>query len=339
MSHVYALILAGGKGTRLWPLSQPNQPKALLSLFGEQSLFQATVARLDSVIPADQVFVVAKPELCRQLYEQTPSIPESNFIHEPSEKDSGPALALAALHIAQRDPDAIIAVLSVDNHIDDEQELQEALHLASTLAAENWIVTLGIPPHRPETRFGYIQRGKPFQHANPLPINHVEAFIEKPDLETAASFIRSGQYLWDSGIIVLKAQRIIYEFDQQQPALMDILRSGKVWSAIQPISLDYAIMQRATNIVVIEVNFGWHDVGNWDTVFDIEIKDSCGNAIDPQHIVIDTQNTLIRSQRQVVAIGLDDLMVVDTEDGLLICKRGQSEQVRSAVLQLNGKTK
>jgi mannose-1-phosphate guanylyltransferase len=335
VNHLYALILAGGKGSRLWPLSQKDHPKALLKLFGERSLFQETVARLEGHVPSDHVYVVARPELCDRLQAQTPSTPAANFIHEPNEKDSGPALALAAFHIAKCDPDAVLAVFSVDHHIRDQARLRAVLNHAAGLAVEGWIVTLGIPPHTPETRFGYIERGNVFSPGDTFSTYHVRAFVEKPNVETARAFLRTGTYFWDSGIVVVKTARLLSEFERQQPALMHAIRSGspRAWNTIQPISLDYAIMQAAENILVIEADFGWADVGNWDTVFNIlmgSAQDACGNVAEPLQTLINTRHTFIHSSRPVVAIGLDDLIVVDTDDGLLICKLGQSEQIRAA---------
>lgn len=342
MKNFYALIMAGGKGTRLWPFSQPDRPKALLALFGERSLFQETVARLNNFISPEHIFVVARPDLCMQLQHQEPCILAANFIREPGEKDSGPALALAALRIAQRDPSAVIAVLSVDQVIGDVARLLEALRTAYLIALDNWIVTLGVPPQVPATRFGYIQHGEVFRKIGDFTVRHVQSFVEKPDQQTAEILFCSGQYAWDSGMIVLSARRAIAEFEEQQPTMMNILKCSDLakWESISPISLDYAIMQSAKNVLVIDVDLAWNDVGNWDTVFELSAKELCENTvIAPQHILIDTRRTLIRSDRRVVAIGMEDVIVVDTPEGLLICKRGCAEAIRRAIPTLEKESK
>jgi mannose-1-phosphate guanylyltransferase len=336
MNNFYVLLLAGGKGTRLWPLSQPDHPKAMLNLFGERSLFQETVLRLHGLIPPERIFVVARPDLCSQLSPQAPFIPAHNFLHEPCEKDSGPALALGALRIAQYDPSAVIAVLSVDHVIADTERLWEALSAAYTRAVDGWIVALGVPAVSPETRFGYIQRGAAVDMVDNFPASLVQTFVEKPDSQTAEMFVQSGQYCWDSGMIVLSAQRTISELKHNQPELLALVQQGSpdAWAVLQPISLDYALMETAQDILLIEVDLDWHDVGNWDTVVDLlakGIEDTSANIAAPQAVLIDSKRTFIRSQRHVVAIGLEDLIVVDTEEALLICRRGRSEDIRHAV--------
>jgi len=344
MHNFYALILAGGRGTRLWPLSQHDHPKALLALFGERTLFQETVDRLDGLIPPERIFVVARPDLCNQLRQQAPLIPLDNFVHEPGEKDSGPALALSALHIIRRDPSAVLAVLSVDHMIDDGARLRSVLISAYTLATQSWIVTLGIRPDHPNTRFGYMERGDRFEHPASGSVYHVQSFVEKPDRQTAEQFIRSGRYAWDSGMLILSADRAIAEFERHQSAMMVHLKHGTTaaWDAIHPISLDFAILQTASDVLMIDLDLEWHDVGSWDTVYEILAQRQLNgnhNIAAPDHILIDTRRTLINSQRKVIAIGLEDLIVVDTDTELLLCRRGCTESIRGAVQRLEHEQK
>ena len=331
MNNFYALILAGGKGTRLWPLSRPGQPKALLSLTGTHTFFQETLTYINGLIAPDHIFVVADADLCANLQTQEPHIPCENFVHEPSAKDSGPALLLGLLRIAQHDPAAVVAVLSIDSAISDIARLQCVLTSAYHIAQENWIVTLGVTPSAPSTQFGYIWRGEVFPGASGA--YYVDAFVEKPDRITAEAFLESGEYLWDSGMLVLNVQQAIAEFDRQQPDLVAALRSD-CWAAITPISLDYAIMQHAQRIAVLELDLDWHDIGSWKTWFALQDKDCRGNAADDQHILVETQGTFIFSKRPVIAIGVQDLIVVETDEGLLLCKTDQIEKLRGAVSQL-----
>lgn len=335
MNDFYALILAGGKGTRLWPLSRPEQPKALLSLTGKRTFFQQTLTYIDGLIEPDHIFVVAHADLCEKLHAQESGIPCENFVHEPSAKDSGPALLLGLLRIAQHDPAAVVIVLSIDSAISDITRLQCVLTSAYSIAHENWIVTLGVTPSAPSTQFGYIRRGEPLPGSNAA--YYVDAFIEKPDLATATAFLKSGNYLWDSGMMVLNAQQVIAEFERQQPDLAAALR-GDCWEAITPISLDYAIMQQAQRVAVLELNVDWNDIGSWKTWFALQDKDCHGNAVDDHHILVETQNTFIFSKRPVIAIGVQDLIVVETDEGLLLCKQDQIEKLRSAVNQLKVNT-
>jgi mannose-1-phosphate guanylyltransferase len=345
MSHYYALIMAGGGGTRLWPLSRRDRPKQVLPLTEDRTMFQVTVERLDDMFAPDHIFVVTGPDLAEPLHQSAPHLLDENFILEPAGRDSGPAAGLGTFHIAQRDPDAVIAVLSADHHIANEKRFLAALRCAHDSAMQGYIVTLGIPPSYPATGFGYIQRGEPIENCGEFTVYHSRRFTEKPDEPTATAFLSSGLYSWNAGIFIWRARQAIAEFERQQPEIHAILKKitetpqerEALWGQMKKISLDYAIMEGAANVAVIPVDIGWSDVGTWATLFEVLARDDQGNATRSSfegHIQIDTHETLIVSDRMVVTIGIDNLVIVDTDDAILVCHRDRAQDVRDVVQRL-----
>ncbi|MCC7448139.1 MAG: mannose-1-phosphate guanylyltransferase [Anaerolineae bacterium] len=345
MEHFYVLIMAGGGGTRLWPLSRRDRPKQVLPLTEERTMFQVTVERLDGLLPPARIFVVTGRDLADPLRESTPQIPAENFIIEPEGRDSGPAAGLGLFTIARRDPQAIIAVLSADHHIANEKRFLKALCSAHDVAQEGYIVTLGIHPSFAATGFGYIQRGEKIGVYGDFTAYESKRFTEKPDEATATTFVSSGMYSWNAGIFIWQAQQAIAEFERQQPEMAHILkqatadpaRLATLWKQIRKVSLDYAIMEGAQKVAVIPVDIGWSDVGTWATLFEVLARDENGNAQRGNtdgHIQIDTHQTLIVSDRMVVTIGVDDLVIVDTDDVVLVCHRDRAQDVRDVVQRL-----
>jgi len=347
MDHFYALIMAGGGGTRLWPLSRKHRPKQVLPLTEERTMIQITVERLYSLLPPEHIFIVAGPDLAEGLHMNVPQISADNFIIEPEPRDSGPAAGLGTFMIAERDPEAVIAVLSADHHIAQEERFLDSLRCAEHFARKGQIVTLGINPSFPATGFGYIKRGEPVGEFDGTTVYRSEGFHEKPDAATAAAFVQSGLYSWNAGMFIWRADQAIREFTRQQPNMArDLLsiatsnghgNADMTWKNIDKISLDYAIMENAENVVVIPVDMGWSDVGTWGTLFEVLAKNDDGNATrstHSAHIQIDTHHTLLVSDRMVVTIGVDDLVIVDTEDVLLVCHRDRAQDVRNIVARL-----
>jgi mannose-1-phosphate guanylyltransferase len=345
MDHFYALIMAGGGGTRLWPLSRRDRPKQVLPLTEERTMFQVTVERLHDLLPPERIFVVTGSDLVGPLHESTPLIPVENFIVEPEGRDSGPAAGLGTMMIAQRDPDAVIAVLSADHHIAHEARFLNALRTAHEYAGKGCIVTLGIHPSFPATGFGYIQRGDKVGTSGEFTVYKSRGFTEKPDEATATVFMDAGTYSWNAGIFIWRASQALSEFERQQPDMYHLLMQiGKnpaqvetLWSKMTKRSLDYAIMEGAQNVAVIPVDIGWSDVGTWATLFEVLAHDENGNATRSQsdgHIRIDTHETLIVSERMVVTIGLDNIVIVDTNDVILVCHKDRAQDVRVVVQQL-----
>jgi mannose-1-phosphate guanylyltransferase len=348
MNHFYALIMAGGGGTRLWPLSRRDRPKQVLPLTEERTMIQITVERLYDLLPPEQIFIVAGPDLAQALHENAPRLPVANFIAEPVPRNSGPAAGLGTYAIAQRDPDAVVAVLSADHHIANEALFLESLRCAEHFAREDQrIVTLGIKPTFAATGFGYIKREAAIGEYNGLTAYHSGGFREKPDAATAQAFVQSGLYSWNAGMFIWHTQTAIAEFERQQPnmarGLQDIV-SGKgdgnieqTWARFPKQSIDYLIMENALHVAVIPVDMGWSDVGTWGALFEVLAKNDDGNAVrsaHSAHIQIDTHHTLLVSDRMVVTIGVDDLVIVDTDDVLLVCHRDRAQDVRAIVEQL-----
>lgn len=347
----YALILAGGGGTRLWPMSRTETPKQLLPLIEEHSMFRVSVERLAPVFAPDHVYVVAGARYIDALQADAPELPPENFIAEPSGKDSGAAALLGIMHIAQRDPQATIALLTADHHISDRAGFHRALQAAYALAQEGCIATLGISPSLPSTAFGYIRRGEYLRDEVGFKCYQSLGFTEKPDMQTAIRFIRSGDYSWNSGMFIWTAERALAEFKRQQPAMHTLLTQiaphidtpdygvmlEDVWSAISKISIDYAVMEQADKMIVIPVDIGWSDVGSWDALFDVLNLDENGNGFKgsaAERIAIDTRNTLVYSDKLVVTIGVNELVIVDTGDVLMVCHKDRAQEVKRVVSSL-----
>ncbi len=345
MDHFYALIMAGGGGTRLWPLSRRDRPKQVLPLTEDRTMFQVTVQRLRDLFTPEQIYVVTGRDLAGPLHQSAPHLLAENFIIEPEGRDSGPAAGLGTFHIAQRDPEATIAVLSADHHIAQEARFLDALRCACETAQQGYIVTLGIHPSFPATGFGYIQRGEALNTCGEFTVYESRRFTEKPDEATATAFLSSGMYSWNAGMFIWQARQVMAEFERQQPEMYAMLKQGiavpeqldKLWDKIKKISLDFAIMEGAQKVAVIPVDIGWSDVGTWATLFEVLTRDENGNARRSNfegHIQIDTHETLIVSDRMVVTIGLDNLVIVDTDDVILVCHRDRAQDVRDVVQRL-----
>jgi mannose-1-phosphate guanylyltransferase len=348
MEHFYALIMAGGGGTRLWPLSRRTRPKQLLPLTEDRTMFQVTVDRLSDLLPPERIFVVTGAEMVNAMHEVTPYLPIENFIVEPFGRDSGPAAGLGIYHIAKRDPQAVVAVLSADHHIAHEDTFRSVLRQAVGQAvASHHIITLGIKPSYAATGFGYIQRGALLNDAHEFPVYQAARFVEKPDQVTAESFFSSGLYSWNAGMFILRAADGLAEFARQQPQMDILLRQfvenptalQQRWGEITKLSIDYAIMENAKNMAVIPVDFGWSDIGSWSALFDVLSDGEGGNVHRGAqgHIQIDSHGTLIVSDRMVVTIGVDDMVIVDTKDVVLVCHRDRAQDVREVVKTLKAR--
>ncbi|MBC7810018.1 MAG: mannose-1-phosphate guanylyltransferase [Burkholderiales bacterium] len=321
MSERYALVLAGGSGSRLWPL----QHKPLLALIGEKSLFEQTIERLNGVVARENILVVTDEELVPHLHELAPDL---RYVCEPSPRDTAAAVGLGLLEIARRDPDALVAVLSSDHFIADAYKLRAALRTGYDWAERGAIALLGALPTFPATGYGYIVHGESVTMGEN--VDCVEAFIEKPSATTARQLLEAGRCSWDAGIFVASAQVLLDEYARQQPQMLACLRDvdASRWQQITPISLDYAIMEGARNRVVIRLDTAWSDVGNWGALVDVLPKDGDGNTLSPNVIAIHTRGVFVCSDKPTAVIGLEDIIVVETAEGLLICHRDQAQAVR-----------
>lgn len=347
MSERYALIMAGGAGTRLWPLSREKRPKPVLPLVDDvRSMFQISVERLTPLFPDNRILVVANPALSKMLHEQMPGLPAENFITEPDGRDTAPAIGLGAIHIRHRDPDALIAVLTADHYIADEDGFRGALDAACQSAGQGHIVTLGITPDYPSTGFGYVERGELSDTINGIAIYDLKRFVEKPDEARAEEFIRSGRYSWNSGMFIWQVGRLMAEFARNTPGLSTSLETlaaaigtpdydsqlAKVWPDVDRVSVDYALMEHVdTGVKVIPVDIGWSDIGNFEALYDILSEGHDHVVAGREPLVIDSKRLLIFSQRLVAAIGVEDLVIIDTEDVLLVCPRDRAQDIKQLV--------
>lgn len=353
MEHTYAVIMAGGGGTRLWPISRKETPKQLLPLLGKDSMFQSTVARLEKLFPHDRILVVTVEEQARVMQEQVPSIPKENYLIEPAPRGTASVVALAAAVLQKRDPQAVMAIQTADHHIRNQDLFQYLLHTAFEVAEKGYLVTLGITPTYPSTGYGYIQQGEPLEGGYKYPVYMVRSFKEKPDEATAQQLLRSGDHSWNSGMFVWRTDIILAEIKRQMPELSHAVNEiasawntpqkgdviQELWYDLQSQTVDYGVMEKAERVAVLPAGgLGWSDVGSWDSLFEVLLPDMNGNvAANAQHLGLDTHNTLVYSmndQRLIVTIGMDDIVVVDAGDVLMVCKTDQSQKVKNVVEHL-----
>ncbi|WP_230859056.1 mannose-1-phosphate guanylyltransferase [Actinoplanes aureus] len=356
---LYGVVLAGGTGTRLWPLSRAGHPKFLHPLTGtEASLLQATVDRLDTLASPERTFVVTGVAHAAAVSRQLSQVPEENVLVEPSPRDSCAAIALAAAVIARRDPDAIMGSFASDHLIADRTAFAEVIRKAMVGAEQGLLMTLGITPTRPETGYGYLQCGGPVDDG---PLLKVEEFKEKPTYDVAEGYVKSGNYLWNAGMFVWRVDAFLAELARQQPQLAagvsriaqawetagreEVL--GEVWPTLPRISVDYAVMEGAAavgRVGTIPGDFGWNDVGDFHTLGEVLTADPAGNVVVGRDGEVEKPTVLLRdskslvvlpnSGRLVAALGVHDLIIVDTPDAVLICPRERAQEVKHLVDEL-----
>ncbi len=354
---LHAVIMAGGAGTRFWPASRAATPKQLLNLSGSRTMIQMTVDRLGQAVPADRVLVVTNQRLVAGIQEQLPELPPTAIVGEPCKRDTAPCIGLAALAVRRTDPDATLAVMPSDHVIGTAESFQQAIQFAAGLVDEapQRIVTFGIPPTYPAESFGYIQRGAQVAAADDSTqvAYQVEQFREKPDEATARDYLAAGGYYWNAGIFVWKAETILAALRTYQPQLYERLeRIADVWgtnqfddvlarefTAIEGISIDYAVMEHADDVVVVEAQYDWDDVGSWQALARLHGTDDQGNTAIGKHLGVDTQGTIVRTDDDhlVVTLGLEDCIVVHTPDATLVAHKHQEEAIRQVVRQLESR--
>lgn len=356
---LYALIMAGGSGTRLWPLSRQARPKQVLKLIGDRTMFQLAVDRLLPIVPPERIITITTAELVEQLSAQAPQLPRRNFLAEPEGRGTAPVIGLGAnyaRHLAGGN--AVLACLTADHYIKNVEHFRKALLAAAQAAAGGQIVTLGITPSFPSTGFGYIERGAALQPVDGFSVYHAQAFREKPDEATAVRFANDGMHSWNSGMFVWTTDRVHEEFGRQLPAtaatLEEIARSfasyasgdetelhdrmARLWHNVDKQTIDYGIMEGASKVAVIPVEIGWSDVGSWASLLEVLEPDASGNVtISGDLLAIDSRGVLLSSDKLVTTIGLNNMVIVDTEDALLVCPRDRSQDVKLIVERLQKK--
>jgi len=352
MNHTYAIIMAGGGGTRLWPVSRKRHPKHILPLLGADTLFQSTVARLEGLIPSERILVVTTDEQAEELKKQAPGIPTKNFLIEPEPRGTASVVGLAAAALVKRDPRAVMLVLPSDHYIGNHDLFHLVMRAAAQVACGGYLVTLGITPTFPSTGYGYIQRGAPLPEKFDYPVYRVLRFTEKPDAEKAREMLAGGDHSWNSGMFVWRVDCILDEFARQMPKLKaaldrigaagggseqeTVLRSE--WPRLKPTTVDYGIMEHAGNVAVLPAGgLEWSDVGSWDSLFDVLLPDQDGNVVvNSERMLLETHGTLVYSteKKLIITVGVDDLIVVDSGDALLVCHRDQAQQVRQVIENL-----
>jgi len=351
LDHTYAVIMAGGGGTRLWPVSRRDRPKQMLPLLEEhRTLFQTTVERLKGLLPPERILVVTVTEQAHNLQEQASEIPAENFLMEPLPRGTASVVGLAAIALRQRDPQAVMAILPADHFIRNRDLFHLLIRVAVDVAEKSYLVTLGITPTYAGTGYGYIQRGEAIPERVIYPVYRVSRFMEKPNEEQARVMLSTGDHSWNSGIFIWRVDAILSEIEKQMSglyaSLLEIESAWKtpkrdeairrLWPALKNETVDYGVMEHADRVVVLPAGgLEWSDVGSWDSLFDVLLPDKNGNIVFAgQHIAEDTHNSLVYgngSERLVVTIGVDDLIIVDSGDVLLVCHKDQAQKVRKVV--------
>lgn len=343
----YAVVMAGGAGTRLWPAARRHSPKQLQRLIFKQPLIAETVERLTHVYSSEHILIVTAQQYAEPIREALPDLPSQNIISEPVGRNTAAAIALAAFQIAREDRDGVFAVFPADHVVLNAPALYNALEFANDLAMQHRVVDIGVPPSHPETGYGYIELGPEVAARDELTAYDVRRFVEKPNQERAREYLTAGNYIWNSGMFVWRAGEYLHAlreflpetFRQLAPAdeSGDWERLSDAYARIPDISVDYAIMEKASDVVAIPCDFGWRDIGDWAALWDMMERDENGNAFEGRHVYLDTHDSLLLSRKKLIAaIGVRDLVVVDTDDVLLIMPRDRAQEVKTLLDELKG---
>jgi mannose-1-phosphate guanylyltransferase len=341
----YAVVMAGGAGTRLWPAATRAVPKQFQQLIFRAPLIVETIDRLATVYDRAHILVVTGERYADAIRAAVPDLSSENIIVEPFGRNTAAAIALAAFAIAQRDPDGIFGVFPSDHVMLKPEALFAALSYAVHLAMEHRVVDIGVPPNHPETGYGYIELGDPIGERDGQTAYRVERFVEKPNLARAQSYLAAGNYIWNSGMFVWRASQYLEALREHLPRTHELLAAATAaggqarlvaaYEQIENISVDYAIMERESDVVALSVDFGWRDVGDWAALYDLMQKDGAGNAGQGRHVTVDSEGMLVLAGKKVVAtVGLRDLVVVETDDVILILPRDRAQDVKALQTQL-----
>ena len=343
-ADTHVAILAGGEGTRLWPLSRSRRPKQLLQLGGERSLIQRTVDRLLPLVEPSRILIITERSHADALRAQLPELPDSSIVVEPTRRGTAAALLLGALHVQERAPSATWASLHSDAFIADDDEFRRTLSAAVQAASTGeYLVTTGIKPTFPNTGYGYIQQGEFLETVCGYPLHRVVRFVEKPNLATAEEYVRSGEYLWNPGVFVWKNTTLLDAFALLQPEIFSGLTSvglpevDRVYPDTPRQTIDVGIMEKAPNVATIPATFGWADIGSWGELWDLSTRDAEGNVSLGSGRVLteDSNGNLVYADGRAVAlVGINDLVVIETSDAVFVCPRDRAQDVKLIVQRL-----
>lgn len=351
MSHAraFTIVMAGGSGTRFWPLSRADRPKQLLPLAGsDEALLAATVRRATRVSAPEDVLVVTSERLAAATRAALPALPAENVLAEPAARNTAPCIAWAAARIARSAPDAVCAVLPADHHIADEEAYERTLRRALDAAVEGPIVTVGVRPTRPETGYGYVEIGEPVDEG----VHRARRFVEKPNRQRAEQFLAAGNFLWNSGMFFFRVRAMIDAIRAHLPGLgvaVDrLLAAGageedtivrEVYPSLPDVSIDHGVMEKAREVAVVPASFGWSDLGSFASAWELADKDAHGNAAPEDAVLLDAAGCFVRAPagKIVALVGVSDLVVVDTEDALLVVPRERAQDVKNVVAALKGR--
>ena len=346
---LHAMIMAGGGGTRFWPRSRQRRPKQFLTLSGDRSLLQLALDRVEAQVPPERSWVVTAEAYREETGKQLPALAADHVVGEPVGRDTAPAVGLGAALIARHDPDAVMLVTPADHVIEPVQEFRRAVQVAEQMANEHpsALITFGIPPNFPSTGYGYIQRGPEAAHRQGVGVFKVAGFREKPSADLAERFVASGEYFWNSGIFVWKAATLLAQLREHRPQLHDAVqriaaawdtpRRGEVlrkeYEGIERISIDYAVMEKAREVLVVQAPYRWDDVGSWLALERMNPQDAGGNTVLATHCGIDTKNCVVVGDPShlIATIGVDDLLIVQDGDATLVARRREEGTVKQMV--------
>jgi mannose-1-phosphate guanylyltransferase len=348
-AHVYAIIMAGGSGTRFWPLSRRKCPKQLLEIFGQTTLLEQAVARLKGVVPPERVYIFTNELVHAAVTERLPQIPPRQIVAEPAQRNTAPTIGLAAHEIFRRDPEGVMAILPADHVIKKPAAFRSALKAGCRWgSAEGRSVVLGIQPTRPETGYGYVRLGQLEEQIDGERIFRVEKFTEKPKLAAARRYVASNRYLWNAGMFVWRASTLIENLGWFQPkmarGLQEIAAAGgidnprklkQLFPRLEKTSIDFALMEKISGVFAVAADMGWSDVGSWAVAYELSRKDKDGNVRTENSLSISSAgNMMVAGRGFLVTIGVENLIIVQTADALLVCARDRSQDVGKAVQEL-----
>lgn len=348
MNHV--VIMCGGSGSRFWPKSRRIYPKQFLNTVGEKTMIQLTVDRISKFIPLENIYMVTNKCYINTIKEQVPQILEENLIIEPMIKETAACIGYSAVKLLEKDPEAVMIVLPSDHYIQDEEKFMETLEQGLDIAcSHSCLVTMGIRPARPETAYGYIETGKRIDGPWSIPTYKIKRFTEKPNREKAQEFIDKGTYLWNSGMFIWKATSLLKQYKKFLPEMHQCLKRisdhlgtpeearivEEEYDKIDGISIDYGILEKTWDVYVMESSFSWDDIGNWTALERYMTKDENGNSVKGSYKVLDAHNCILYGDKRLIAaLGVEDLIIVETDDVVLVCKKDRDQDIKLLIKEL-----